>query len=208
MESKTESEMSINDESHSEVEKLLPNPTQTDVKRSNVVWFSYRLLQVVLISSVVILILSLIDVWYYFQTLPAVHLQRGNLYLDQTDSTIQFSITGKSNQLNVKNNKLTSYSYLNSYEIEDTHCIVSYNKNSSSTEWIDFGYVQLTIKDTSNSIDKKNHDNIYFNVGVNDIAFHYLRDVTYLTYWKEAHAVKMQCQSGSLNFVFHIINNI
>lgn len=198
MESKTESSNQSSDEDmNSETEKLLPN-LETQPKRK---LFGFRVIfQILLISSIVIIILSVFDAWYHLKALPTVNLKRGSLYLDNSDSSLQFSVTGKSRTLKVQNNKLSSQSYLNSYELQETNCIVSYSKNASTYEWLDFAYIHLSLQD-----DDDNHDGIQFNLVLNDIEFHNLRDVAYLTYWYEAHAVKLQCKTGIINKYYIIL---
>lgn len=161
---------------------------------------TFRLFQFLSISLFVIIILSIIDAWYHLKGLPSVHLQRGSFYFDKSDSTLQFSIIGKSNKLKVKNNKLSSSSYLNLYELQDTNCIASYTKDNSSSashEWFDFGHMKLSLQDiTTSEYGDDSHGTIEFNLMLNDIIFHNLRDVAYLTYWFEAYSLKLQCSSG------------
>ena len=155
---------------------------------------AFRLVQFLLISLFVIVILSIIDVWYHFKVIPAVYLQGGSFYLDKSDSTLQFSIIGKSNTLKVKNNKLSLQSYLNSYELQDSNCIVSYSNSKSSHEWFDFGYMQLSLQDAT-LVENYSND-IQFNLIITDIIFHKLRDIAYLAYWCEAYSLKLHCSSG------------
>ena len=155
--------------------------------------FNSRL--VLLISFIIIIILSvLLDVWYHFQTLPTVQLKTGSLYLDKSDSTLQLSVIGRSDSLIVKNHKLSSQSYLSSYELQDTKCILSYDKDIANNEWFDVGYLdvsaQVASKETSNEKD------IQFHLILNEIVFKHFQDVVYLTYWYEPHAMKLQCTTG------------
>lgn len=198
-------EFDIEDTNNSQLDaenKLLFPSTINNSKSSK--WFHVsRVFFVVFISFIIILSLCLIDIWYHFKVLPVIQLHKGSLYLDKTDSTLQLSIIGKSDSLTIQNQKLNSQSYLNSYELQDITCVISYNKDNmlSIHEWYEIGSIDISLKDTLKK--EKNSKDIEFQVILQNIMFQYLRNVGYLTYWYEPHAMKLECKTGTHIIIYY-----
>lgn len=191
------SDKPCNNEINSEIDNSEINSTEINSPRKSL--FNSRLLLALLISYVVLIILSILDALYYFQRSPTVQFKTGSVYLDKADSTLQFSVIGQSDSLVIKDHKLSSQSYLNSYELQDTKCILSYNKDNSArstNNWRDVGYLDLSLDDVS--IKMSNDNGIQFHIILNGIVFKHLQDVVYLSYWYEPHTMKLQCTSGNI----------
>ena len=135
----------------------------------------------------VVIMLSLFDVWYGLVHKSDVSVDSAELSLESvSNSDARLTIVGK----------MSTQSYLSSMSVDDSFCSVQYSDTTGP--WQDLGHILGSVKETSSG-------HFSMTLSLEDVSYSPLRHLLSDTYWKSATGASIQCHVGVTVYLYRVI---